>query len=109
MQQFERLLAAHADAPAVVACFARAQAAVTEECCTLEAEAALVRLRRLVADFPDHDEPRRQLCFALFNRYCDEGLDSYLDELRLAAAPLPDAADLTGPAGLAGCLGEDDD
>ncbi len=106
--RMETLLAEHPEVQELVEFLAQAHAAITEDSATLEAEAALARLRRLVAEYPDLEEPRRQLCFALFNRYCDEGLETYLAELRVAAAPLPDRDDLMGPMAVTGYLDDED-
>jgi hypothetical protein len=105
--RMEALVGANPELPELVECLARAQASITEDGEGLEAEAALARLRRLVADHPELEEPRRQLCFALFNRYCDEGLDTYLDELRIAAQPLPDRDELMRPIGGSGYSDDD--
>jgi hypothetical protein len=107
LARMEALVGANPDLPDLVECLARAQASITEDGDSLEAEGALARLRRLVAEHPDLEEPRRQLCFALFNRYCDEGLDTYLAELRITAEPLPDRDDLMGPMAVAGYSDDD--
>ena len=99
VQRLEQLAAAPSASDEVIECLARTQTAITEAGEPIDAEAALARLRRLVAEHPDLDEARRQLCYALFNRYCDEGLETYLAELRGAARPLPDCDELMGPAG----------
>lgn len=96
--RLEQLAAADPVVPEVVDCLARAHTAITEAGEAIEAEASVARLRRLVSDHPELEEPRRQLCYALFNRYCDEGLETYLAELREAARPLPDRDELMGPA-----------
>jgi len=99
VQRLEQLAAARPPSEKVIECLARSQAAITEAGEPIDAEAAVARLRRLVEEHPDLEEPRRQLCYALFNRYCDEGLETYLAELRETAQPLPDRDELMGPAG----------
>jgi len=100
LEQLEELARRFPEHPPVLETLARAQVAVTEECFGPEAELAVASLRRLVTRHPDEEEVRRQLCYALFNRYCDEGLPAYLAELNQHAARLPDRDELTGMAGI---------
>ncbi len=103
LQQVEELLRQFPDHVPLAEVVARAEVAVTEESFGPEAELALATLRRLVTRHPDEHELRRQLCYALFNRYCDEGLPAYLAELRQHAQRLPDPEEI---AAMTGC-GED--
>jgi hypothetical protein len=105
LEEFARTFPDHIPLLEIVA---RAQLAVTEECTGPEAELAVAALRRLVSRHPDEDEIRRQLCYALFNRYCDDGLPAYLEELQANAQRLPDREEIVAMTGGAG-LGDDEE
>ena len=106
LRQLEDLARTFPDHVPLLEIVARAQRAVTEECTGPEAELAVAALRRLVSRHPGEDEIRRQLCYALFNRYCDDGLPAYLGELQHNAQRLPDREEI---AAMTGCTGHGND